>query len=611
MHLQIISWKKKSLGIFDFGRNNHLKTERNYYITEDCSMVLDSEKDAISFVKGNIPEHSEEAFKAIKLDLENKKITYNTQVTEPNIANMLWKYLIPPAEYIIKQGDKFRLGKQVFRIKYIYNEKVYENSDMNGRKCMRGDDLYFTREDKVEIKALDIEGECRICLEGSNPDNAFINLCECSHSMPVHLNCVKKWLDKKNKAQQSEYCSVYDINKVKCDICGIKYPLKVTFMGKTVNLFNPDFDTRKLHAYVEIFEKNTNKLRSVAIVNLESSKKTFGIGRSEKNDIVIDDNSISRNHAELSFSNRKIKLKDLGSKYGTHMLIEEAALPSFVYSLHLQIDRFYIKVHNYRNKKCFCYVKHQHSIITNPFTNVEFFIRLKKLSVAETATNNYNKKQKGVQMENDVVGSGIPVLNDRLQHESEQEILRVADEMVNHEAIQNINRFNQFDNEELIRLDTNFDTPVTRHNDNEPRIKNNAGNTNYAKRIIETKRENKNEMPKANSEINELLNELQNNHAGNVFNVSSRRYNTSNRKRSGGEGYSIDHNPYSNRNNANERLSTGNSVCRIRDPGIIGSSMNNISKRFLEAEAMGRASIFINSDLDLAFDEGELSYQFY
>ena len=57
--------------------------------------------------------------------------------------------------------------------------------------------------------------------------------------------------------------------------------------------------------------------------------RRFKIGRSETNDIVIADASVSRQHAELAeLGGGRFALSDLGSTFGTHVLQGNAWAPA-------------------------------------------------------------------------------------------------------------------------------------------------------------------------------------------------------------------------------------------------------------------------------------------
>ena len=323
--------------------------------------------------------------KIVVLDLLSKKIEYASKVVNNKISELLWNYIVPPVEQTIEEGELFRLGKQMFKIKYI-NKEGSDGSDMKRQMKLpfRSQDI---NENIPQLDVLENFGECRICLEGTYPDNPFVNLCKCSRSMPVHLKCLKEWLQKKCEVHQSTSCTVYNIEEIKCDICETKYPPRVTYGSETVNFFNPNLNMNNKHAYIEIYEKNTVEIKNVIILNLNTTKRTFTIGRSEKNDIIIDDASISRNHAELTFTGKKIKLKDLGSKYGTHVLVKDIGFPLLTNSVHLQIDKFYIVVHQYRSKKCFCAEKRRYNVILNPISTMHNYLSVNNINLRPIKNN--------------------------------------------------------------------------------------------------------------------------------------------------------------------------------------------------------------------------------
>lgn len=380
--MQVCSWKKKSQGLFDFNSNSLMVMERHFYLSEECGIVLDEKEGRVTFLKGDIPDTLKEVSRVLQLDFQGRRLRHLRLQDTGDISKSLWQYLCPPNEHPIGEGEVFRLGKQTLRIKYVSREGTAHLEGDHASQLPEKNEAGGTNED-FKLENFSSDNDCRICLEGSKPNDPFIALCECSKSMPMHLNCVKVWLKKKAEVQQSEFCTVYTLDEIKCDICGVKYPAQATFEGKRVTFFDPDLDGSTRHAYIEMFEKNSYDLKSVIVLKLDTSKKVFSIGRAEKNDILIDDVSISRHHAELSFTDKGAKLRDLGSKYGSHLMVKETNYPGTLTTVHLQIDRFYLMVHHLRGKTCFCSKKKRFNVISDPFVPVDLYLWRNGLRLAD------------------------------------------------------------------------------------------------------------------------------------------------------------------------------------------------------------------------------------
>ena len=68
--------------------------------------------------------------------------------------------------------------------------------------------------------------------------------------------------------------------------------------------------------------KDNNNYKSIQVINLEEGIKIV-MGRGHDTDVRINDISVSRTHAQLSLVNNKIFIKDLKSKFGTLVLIQQ------------------------------------------------------------------------------------------------------------------------------------------------------------------------------------------------------------------------------------------------------------------------------------------------
>ena len=76
------------------------------------------------------------------------------------------------------------------------------------------------------------------------------------------------------------------------------------------------------------------------------------IGRANESDLIINDISVSRTHSCIILKNKKILLKDLKSKFGTLILIQNQIDISQDKKLSLQIGRTYFEssLYNFKDK---------------------------------------------------------------------------------------------------------------------------------------------------------------------------------------------------------------------------------------------------------------------
>jgi len=87
--------------------------------------------------------------------------------------------------------------------------------------------------------------------------------------------------------------------------------------------------------------KENNNIKSIHVICLDEQNKII-MGRGHESDVRINDISVSRSHATLSFLNGKIKIRDLKSKFGTLVLIKKD-LPILEKKIQLQIGRTYLE----------------------------------------------------------------------------------------------------------------------------------------------------------------------------------------------------------------------------------------------------------------------------
>ena len=177
--------------------------------------------------------------------------------------------------------------------------------------------------------------KCRICFcegnfEGINP---LISPCTCSGSVKyIHLNCLRKWLTTKIitkiSANNDIYC--YAFKKLKCEICKSIIPEIAEFRGKFLSLLDfkniepPYIILQSMYQY-----NSTNRALSdiniIFVISLKLKGKIY-IGRANNSNIRLSDVSVSRNHAKLKYCNGEFYLEDIGSKFGTLVLIQNNIL---------------------------------------------------------------------------------------------------------------------------------------------------------------------------------------------------------------------------------------------------------------------------------------------
>ena len=286
--------------------------------------------------------------------------------------------------YKLTEGDFIKLGKLVFlvrKIKSSQNENLnetkrnssFDNSEMNIGNNINDDIIIHnkninenyidTNNDLIENGAKKINNvnisnkvniklkilyvklkninkshkkyRCRICFcegnfEGNNP---LISPCKCSGSIKyIHLNCLRKWLTSKittkNSSNNEIYCYVF--KSLKCELCQSIIPEIAEFRGKFLSLLDfknidpPYIILQSMYQYNST-NRNVNELNVIFVISFKTNIQV-NIGRANNSNIRLSDVSVSRNHAKLTYSNGDLFLDDVGSKFGTLLLIQNNIL---------------------------------------------------------------------------------------------------------------------------------------------------------------------------------------------------------------------------------------------------------------------------------------------
>jgi hypothetical protein len=186
---------------------------------------------------------------------------------------------------------------------------------------------------------------CRICYqEEEKDDDPLIQPCLCSGSLKyIHLNCLKQWIGTRNciKIENNEYCNIFLIKEVDCELCKSKLPDYIRHKNKLYKII--EFHTNfKNYLSFENLTLDKQKNKFIYVINLNKDKK-LKVGRGHESNILLSDISVSRVHCLLNVENDSIYLEDNNSKYGTLVLIQtqKINLAENIF-LNLQIGRSFI-----------------------------------------------------------------------------------------------------------------------------------------------------------------------------------------------------------------------------------------------------------------------------
>ena len=179
--------------------------------------------------------------------------------------------------------------------------------------------------------------KCRICFcegsfEGKNP---LISPCKCTGSVSyIHLICLRKWLTSKvTKRSLSDNIYCYEFISLECEICKTIIPEIVEYRCKYLSLLDfediepPYLILQSMHHY-NLQNKNESNVSNLNMIFIMSFKKKnyLVIGRANDSDLKLNNLTVSHNHSVINYSEDNFYIDDIGSKFGTLLLVQNNIL---------------------------------------------------------------------------------------------------------------------------------------------------------------------------------------------------------------------------------------------------------------------------------------------
>jgi hypothetical protein len=168
---------------------------------------------------------------------------------------------------------------------------------------------------------------CKYCLlediTENEMDNLLIYPCKCAGGMKyVHVYCLKNWLKTKIPSNSVTTTVEYKWEKLCCEVCKSKWPMKILYQGNAIDLIEIN---RPEHPYI-IFEKcpseKESEVNSLFLI-LGQEEVPTRIGRNAYMDIIINNDTLSRNHCSFEFKNNEFIIKDNMSKFGSFIKVNK------------------------------------------------------------------------------------------------------------------------------------------------------------------------------------------------------------------------------------------------------------------------------------------------
>ena len=321
-----------------------------------------------------------------KVEYPDDEITYDIDNKVYILANSIYGAIMKEDYYgyELNEGDIIKIGRYKIKVRKInFSNKNINNDLKNESLNSRDDKNEISYDDDIRSKDSknkiidnlninninnntnknnDPDRQCRICFQNDEEISPLISPCSCTGSLKyIHLQCLQKWLQSKIKLNYKEVnnnlISSYIYQPAQCEVCKEYMP---DFIKKNKKLY----EICDYHSNSE--KENENYFILETIGSLKNHEKTIyhiivksinpiSIGRSEECDIKLNDNTISRFHSTISIYNNKIYIKDMYSKFGTGILLQNKNFQLCdEFNISFQLGRSLITFYQSLKKNCFC-----------------------------------------------------------------------------------------------------------------------------------------------------------------------------------------------------------------------------------------------------------------
>ena len=234
--------------------------------------------------------------------------------------------------------DIIRFGRVQFIIRSMKDKSTLSNNNSN--EFIDDNENYksiFLPNDNTDIKPSNNNKSiiCDLCdkKEIDSTNNPIIKICPCKKCPLLHLNCFKNEYIKKEKIfnyNEKEYMSgnlkIINFINFLCPICNEPYNPIIKKGNNFYNILPYSFDKNIYHIVLESinFVKDGIFCVMIIIFTFPNKKEEYFLGRGHEATFKISDISISRVHAKFYLKDDNIIIDDLGSKFGTLLLVRNA-----------------------------------------------------------------------------------------------------------------------------------------------------------------------------------------------------------------------------------------------------------------------------------------------
>ena len=283
-------------------------------------------------------------------------------------------------KYELHIGDVLKLGRVPLKIRNLCvdGEKVINtfkknkntfqrintnftnnnNNNNNNENIINNDNEMTDR----KISSSKKKKTCRVCYcDDIEVNSPLITPCKCIGGLKyIHLKCLQNWIHAQSvnlSEESNDFCLVYNVKQLSCEICKEKYP-DFIYLNENDNNNNIldifDFVENKFKSYVILESYFKNNFKNIFVLSCDSHN-VISIGRSHETNLKINDITVSRFHSEIIKENNKFYIRDLYSKFGTGILLQNNKIKiKEDFPLYIQIGKNIMEIKI--EKKCFfCY----------------------------------------------------------------------------------------------------------------------------------------------------------------------------------------------------------------------------------------------------------------
>ena len=357
--INCVTWAKDAHALFDYESEEISKDI--YTLGKGGKIFLDGEKGTTKYE----PDNQEEGFfltsghtsssEGCLINFFNeygahtvvtKKIKDEYEYNKQNITevqSMLY-YVVAQKElkgikreykteyyYKPKLNDIIRFGRVQFIVRSMKDkstENKKDESDNNKSIFLPNDNSNLKKNLGNKILV------CEFCdkKETDNINNPIIKVCPCKKCPLLHLNCFKNDYIKKdkmfyysNKDYNSGTLKIVSLINYLCPYWNEPYNPIIKINSKFYNTLPYSFDKNNYHIILESinFVKDGVYCIMIIIFTFPNKKEEFFLGRGHEASFKISDISISRVHAKIYLKEDNVVIDDLGSKFGTLLLVRK------------------------------------------------------------------------------------------------------------------------------------------------------------------------------------------------------------------------------------------------------------------------------------------------